>query len=1262
MQTKNHLRLLFVAVLLVLPIAMMAQANKKTLFFISNTHLDTQWNWDVKTTINEYVKNTLTQNMALMDKYPHFMLNYEGAIKYMWMKEYYPEEYAKLQKYIDRGQWHVSGMALDANDVMVSSAESILHSMLYANKFYKQEFGVRGGYDIMLPDCFGFSYVLPSLAHHAGIRGFHTAKLAWGSASYDQLAPFGIWQGVDGSQIYGIYKPGPYDSHEDYNKDMTTSSSMASTITQNYNRYGVAAEIRYVGPRSDHGGGLQDNASSTGENTPYWLNLSAGKTDGQIVVKLATPDEIFDYLDTYKNGKYQVWNDELPMRTHGVGSYTSHGELKYFNRKTELTADAAEKASALAYWLGAREYPSAELRDAWIRTSWQQHHDGITGTSIPKANEYSVNEYFIANRQFGQQLCDAVAATTQYMDTRAEGIPVVVYNPLSHKRTDIAEAVIDGETDGVRVFDKGGNEVLSQITGHRNGKTSIIFAATVPSLGYAVYDIHTGETSTLTSALTVDTDRRQVTNGRYRFTLSANGDLRQLYDLENSRSLTGTVQQQMLYDHENDWPAWEISYANVSKTALGTVNENATITLVEDGALRKAYRVQRTKEGSSFVQYIRMNALSNRVDFINEVDWQSRERMLKAVFPFSFSNEKSTYDISLGIIERGLRNSNHYEFQGHQWADQSATDGTYGVSVLNDCKYGWDKPTASQLRLTLLHTPSCGSYKHQSTMDLGANNFTYSLFPHDGKWSEETQMEAARLNQPLLTFIAPKHEGALGKEVEFISLNTDKVAVKMVKKAEESDEIIVRVYEWAGQDQNGLKMTFAEEIESVREVNALEEEIGSMSHSDKEFTFSIGHYQPKTFAVKLKKANTLEKLANNSTPIELPYNLDLMSWDKNIGDATTVYTYAFPAEQISENVNIDDIPFKMGSTVDGQKNVLRCYKQSISLDRKNGQNAVYLLMASGNEQGTTAEITVGDKTENIAVPYFSGLAAEVENDYNLQSNYRNENIALMATHSHAVSSKKNEIMRQLYIYKYKVELPEGVNEITIHGADRKLMLFAATLSDNESDLTKPATNIFATVGYKELGDENGCGEKLIPSAVKYSHQNGTNEGAAKANDNDPSTKWCVVGSQSQTPYIEYDFNEPVEVCQWFVLNAGIEQSGYITKSCKLQCLNDDGQWEDIDIVDNNTDNKMQRGITPVTTTKVRLQIIKGEQDGTTTRIYEFALYGKTAEETAIKNVEKGIGTEIKAIYGPDGTRRSGLQKGINIIMYEDGHARKTFIK
>lgn len=1242
------------------------QADTKTLFFISNTHLDTQWNWDVNTTINEYIKNTLTQNMALMDKYPEFRLNYEGAIKYMWMKEYYPQEYAQLQQYIDRGQWHVSGMSVDANDVMVPSAESVLHSMLYGNQFFKHEFGVRGGYDIMLPDCFGFSYALPSLARHAGIKGFHTAKLAWGAASYDRLAPFGVWQGVDGSQIYAIYKPGAYDSHEDYNKDLTSDAGILSAINSNYQKYGVAAEVRYVGPRSDHGGGLRDDAGTNGENTPYWLDYNAKKSGGKIKVVMASPDEVFDYLDKYRNEKYQVWDDELPMRSHGVGAYTSQAGLKLWNRKSELLADAAEKASSLAYWLGCNDYPGEQLRNAWVRMLWQQHHDGITGTSIPKANEYSQNEYYLANKEFGKAFSTAVGATAQYMDTNVEGIPVVVYNPLSHQRSDVVEGTIQlgFNPQGLRVFDKDGQEVLSQINGYddKTGEVKFIFAATVPSLGYSVYDVRFGEPSALTSDLTVDVESKLISNGKYSFKLSRSGDITSLKDIANNKNLMSASSLQLIYDHQDTWPAWEISYTDECRTPSGSINSNVDITLVEDGSLRKSFRVKHDREGTTVVQYVRMNALSNRIDLVSEVDWQSKERMLKVNFPFSFSNPRTTYDISLGTIERGVRTSDHYEMQGHQWADHSAQDGSYGVSILNDSKYGWDHPSSSSLRLTLLHTPSCGQYQHHGEQDLGANNFTYSVFPHQGSWGEETQMEAAHLNQPLVGFVCNKHDGVLGRELAFISQNTNAVSVKAVKKAEETDELIVRVYEWTGNDQQGVQLTFPADVVSVREVNALEDDVDGdgVTSDGRTITFPIGHYQPKTFAVRMAKLD-VDAVADNTTSVDLPYNIDMMSHDGNRGNASTAFTYAFPAEQMKSEMTIDGVRFCMGSTEDGNDNALRITSsESLNLQRQARQDKLYLLMTSGTATGTAVKVTAGENTYEYQVPYFSGYAGQAATSFNLGASYCADNIAFTATHAHGVAAKSNETARCLYIYKYCVPLPEGINNVTISSSDRKLLLFAASLSDTQKDDITALSPLTTVIGYNELGDESGCGERLVPSSVKYSHQNGANEGAAKANDQNTSTKWCVLGNQSHTPYLEYDFNEEVEICQWMVLNAGIENADYITRSYKLQRYTDEGRWEDMDVVEDNTDNKTLRGVEAFRTRKVRLQIMQGEKNGHTTRVYEFTVYGKTAEETAIEEWRQESGERrVDGIYSIDGIKLDKPRAGINIIRYSDGRVVKV---
>ena len=1236
-----------------------AQQDDKTLFLISNTHLDTQWNWDVKTTISQYVKSTLADNMARMDKYPEFRLNYEGAIKYMWMKEYYPAEFEKLKTYVRSGQWHVSGMSVDATDVMMSSAESILHSMLYANRFYQREFGVRGGYDVMLPDCFGFSYALPTLMRHAGQKGFHTAKLAWGSSIYDKLPPFGIWQGVDGSQVYALYKPGAYDAHEEFNKDLTGDEATLKTISQNLTAYGIPATARYVGPRSDRGGALQDKAGTDGENTPYWLNYNAAKQDGQVKVRLTTPDDFFQYMADHDKGKYKVWNGELPMRVHGVGAYTSWGALKRWNRKNELLADAAEKASSLAMWLGVRPYPAEQLRDAWVRTIWQQHHDGLTGTSILPANDYSYNEYYMANRTFAQELQTSAGAAIQLMDTETEGTPIVVYNPLSHDRTDIVEGrLYTGRLQtAVRVLGPDGEEVLSQVLGYDAATRSLrfIFAATVPSLGYAVYEAKVGERSQLSSDLTSESTStlQKLSNGRYRVTVNANGDISKLEDVANNRSLiNAAVRQQLIYDHEDTWPAWEISYTDVCRSPSGYVMGNLEMDLVEDGPLRKSLRVKRQKDGSTFVQYIRMNAINDRVECVNEVDWQTPERMLKVNVPFVFSNATSTYDISLGTITHGVRTSDEYEVCGHQWADHSNTTGRYGVAILSDCKYGWDKPNDKSLRLTLLHTPSCKNYSHQANMDIGPNRFTYALLPHEGKWSEQTQMQAGQLNQPLMAFVAPRHSGPLGRKVAFASLSTDKVAIKAVKKAEDTDELIVRVYEWVGEDQKEVRLSFPVPILSAREVNGIEEALtaSDIRTDGNDLVFSIGHYQPKTFAVRLGQpaAVSSQKPAQLGTPATFSCNVDIMSYDSNRGNATSTYTYAYPAELIPDTLVADGIGFVMGNRQNSAYNALRCAGQTIKLDRQEGEDKLYLLMASPTEAGAKVTVTMGDEQTTFDVPYFSGRVAEPLTCTNMAESYRKENIVIASSHAHKVSDKTNQTMQMLYIYKYGMSLPEGVTEVTINSSDRKTFLFAATTSAAEYDDVKPFAPLTTEIAYSELGDPDELGDRLVPKSVSASHQNGTNETAAKANDQDTSTKWCVTSSQSQTPWLQYILKGTATIERWSVLCAAREGGDYVARSFKLQYQTEDGTWVDADVVNDNQTNKVIRKLAkPITASRVRLQMVQGEREGHTTRIYEFAVYGTLEGETEIDLLPSK--EEDENTYDISGRRIvSPWQKGIYI--------------
>ena len=893
--------------------------------------------------------------------------------------------------------------------------------------------------------------------------------------------------------------------------------------------------------------------------------------------------------------------------------------MKLWNRRNELLADATEKSASLAQWLGVQTYPQTAINDAWVRNLWQAHHDGITGTSIPNAYLYSMNDYVLVNKTLANLLKTTTGNIVRAMDTQTEGMPVVVYNPLSFQRTDIVEArlTMPAQPEGLRVFDKDGKEVLSQISSYDDttGEVVFLFAATVPSLGYAVYDVRFGEASQLTSSLQMNRRSRQLSNGNYRLTLSETGDPSQLIDLANNRQVLSASQLQMIYDHEDTWPSWEISYTDILRTPTA-VDENVSITKAEDGPLRKSFRVVKEKDGSQFVQYIRMNALDNRIDIVSEVDWQSHERMLKANFQMAFNNPKATYDISLGTIERGNRTADCYEVQGHQWADMSTIDGSYGLSILNDCKYGWDKPTASSLRLTLIHTPSTGnSYTYQADQDLGVNLFTYSLFPHQGKWSELTQKAASQLNQPLVAVTAPKHEGALGKEVEFLSVSTDQVAVKAVKKAEETNELIVRVYEWAGQQHDQVTLTFPARVLSAREVNGLEEQVGSVTTSDNTLTFSISKYQPKTFAVTLAAAMTPTD-EQTDVAVSLPYNVDMMSYDSKKNDAQKSAPYAYPAELVPDVVTADGISFVMGNRSDGQKNAVRCSGQTIDLPAAGRK--LYLLAASTEATGTVGEFVVGDQTYQFEVPYYGGTLGQLDSPYNGGTRYRKQDVALTTTHSHHISGNSDEQYRFLYMYRFAMTLPEGASQLILP-SNSSLMVFAATISDTQADDIQPLTTLQTYIDYQELGSlsDDACGEWIKPLNIVASHQNNANESAKMAADRDELTKWCVTASQSQTPYLEYRFSEPREICQWMLLNAGSESDNYVTRACKLQRY-DNGKWIDVDVISGNRDNKIVRGVTPFTTDRVRLQMIQGEQSGYTTRIYEFGVYGKPQTVTAIQ--------------------------------------------
>ena len=406
------------AVACIMALSAQAQEKERTAYMVSDAHLDTQWNWDVQTTIKSHIWNTMVQNFMLFRQYPDYIFNFEGGVKYAWMKEYYPAQYEELKQWIARNRWHITGSSWDANEVILCSPESWIRNVLLGQTFYRQEFG-KEGTDIFLPDCFGFPYTLPTLAAHCGLIGFSSQKLAWRTVPFyedGKRYPFtvGLWQGIDGSRIMMTHGFGYGQRYND--EDLSKNKNLLREVDES--PLGIA--YRYYGT-GDIGGSPTINSVRA---------LEKGlKGDGPVKIISATSDQLYtDYLPYDQHPELPVFDGELTMDLHGNGCYTSQAAMKLYNRQNEHLGDAAERAAVMADWAGTYKYPIGLMTESWRRMIWHQFHDDLTGTSIPRAYEFSWNDELLSLKQFADVLTTSVGGVVRLMDTNVSGTPVVVYN------------------------------------------------------------------------------------------------------------------------------------------------------------------------------------------------------------------------------------------------------------------------------------------------------------------------------------------------------------------------------------------------------------------------------------------------------------------------------------------------------------------------------------------------------------------------------------------------------------------------------------------------------------------------------------------------------------------------------------------------------------------------------------------------------------------------------------------------------------------
>lgn len=1045
------------------------EQTPKKLYVVGTSHLDTQWRWTIQNSINEYIPATFRDNFKLLELYPKYVFSFEGAFRYSLFKEYHPDEYAKVKRYIDEGRWRVTGSWWDAVDVNIPSFESIVRQTLYGNGYWKREFGKKSR-DIFLPDCFGFGFSLPSIARHCGLESFSTQKLTWGAA-YGVPFDIGKWRGVDGSTIFAGINPGSYVGtiHDDLSRD----TLWAGRIQRQYEASGLKAAYMYFGTGDT--GGAPESLSVA------WLQKSI-ESDGPITVLSAGADDLVDLANSCDTSKLPSYTGELVMTRHGVGCYSSQAAMKRWNRTNEQLGDAAERASVIAYLTAGLPYPREELRDTWQRFLWHQFHDDLTGTSVPEAYEFSWSDELLCQNRFAQILENAVGTVAADMNTKVKGTPLVLYNPLSIDRVDMVDAVVaypKGAPKGIKVVSYRGEEVPAQITERWDDSLRITFPGAVVPVGFAVCDIQSANAGyRLQNGLKI-TDST-LENERYLVVVNRNGDVSSILDkVINKELLTAPIRLQLLEDKPKRWPAWEIDYEDVMRAPRGFVGGPAEIKVLETGPARVALEVTRKTEKSTFRTVISLAAGGQTVRFDNEVDWYESATLLKVAFPLASANDSVTYDIGLGTIKRGLNHEKLYEVIGQQWADMTAPDNSFGVAVLNDCKYGWDHPDAGTLRLTLIHTPfvydNWSWVADESTQDMGHHKFAFAVQSHAGScYDGNVAWEAARLNQPIQAFAVTRHEGPLGESLSLVHLKTDsaksapQLMVTAVKLAEESEGVVVRLRNLSSSPNDKRTVEFSRGISSAMEVNGQEERVGSVEFDSSGVTIAFRGYQPKSLLVK---PATIAVSTNEVDPmaVALPYNGDGISADSDRKDGDfDGRGNSITGDLLPDTLTHLDEKFVFGPKAVGAKNVVTCSGQKIELPALAKANKLYVLAAAvgGAAEGTfvigkdSVKTWVQDWAEPVGQWNNRLVAGKlVENPEEIAPAYINRQpVAWYGSHRHTAAGE-NEAYRFSYLYLLTFDLAPNTKQMTLPNNPR-IKVLAATVAKKSYDDMRAAQPLY----------------------------------------------------------------------------------------------------------------------------------------------------------------------------------------------------------
>lgn len=790
---------------------------------VGYAHLDVSWRWSINEGINK-MKNTCKIQLENMERYPDYKFSIDNACMYEWMEVYYPDIFYQIKKRIAEGRWEPFGGGWSDPICDIPSGEEFIRQWLIGKRYFKEKFNFEVKVGANLDQYSSWpGGNLPQIAKKCGLKYYTFVR-----GLTKTNGKFFWWQANDGTKLF---------SHD--------SNYWFNCPAGNCGCSNTMPALKYYGAGNGGGGPNNEQASNCGETNSCSRLI----------------DFFEDALRQNVPSSTNLTAEGYCLSTGGdkaTGILTHRPFIKWYNRKCLCKLIEAEKFSTFAsnlrfnypqeeinaYLGGCKSgeleefnYPQDEINQALKRYLLWQHHDNLPGNFTWDGVNIAHNDYQIVYNTFENVLARALLSIASHINTEGCGIPVLVFNSLSWPRTGVVEVNSEqiGNPKDVDVIDSDGRIVPHQVS--FDGKKKIAFLAEgIPATGYRLYRIipNDGQSPFPSTGLKVDEKNLVIENEYYRLELDKKtGYWIRVYDKVNKREGLEGKGNILGYSNYDGWP-----YGNNFDEWGIDLGDADSIEVVESGPVRAKIRV---KHGVIYQDTI-MQAKINRIDCFTWSDnyKQGGPAYLRVVFSLNIPEGIYTTEGPYGVSVSPDKNTN-LEKPTLSWQDLSEVD--YGISLINDSKYGGDREKNS-IKLSLL---SHAEFDNQQML--------YSLYPHKGDWREGKTVKASyEVNYPLIARIEENHPGELPESYSFLKATPGNIIVSVTKKHEDSDDALIRVYETNGKKVEA-KLVLNGGVISAQEIDMMEwNESQQLSITDETtINLTLNPYEIKTLRVKLPK-------------------------------------------------------------------------------------------------------------------------------------------------------------------------------------------------------------------------------------------------------------------------------------------------------------------------------------------------------------------------------------------------------------------------